>query len=66
MRNKLDAILCTLSSLGMTLADLATAEDQPLRSDCIADLGRLVSEKANQGLDVLADLDEHTSEPDRG
>ena len=55
MTRGLDVILCTLSSLGQTIADLTTTEDLPHRRDCIADLGRLVFEKANQGLELLDD-----------
>lgn len=61
----LDAILCTLASLGQSITDLTTAEGQPLRGDCIADLGRLVVEKANAGLELLGEPGEQTSDSDR-
>jgi len=66
MKSKaLDAILCTLGSLGQSITDLTTAEGQPLHRDCLADLGRLVVEKANAGLELLGEPGEQRSDSDR-
>jgi hypothetical protein len=52
---ELDVILCKLESLGTVLTQLTTMEDQKPDLTSIADLGRLIREQAETGLERICE-----------
>ena len=52
--HEMDTTFCKLESLGSMLTQLSTMENQAPDMTALADLGRLISEQAMKGLDLIS------------
>ena len=50
---ELEKTICALESLGRLLTTVSLAEDTEIELDCLADLGRVISQQAMKALDYV-------------